>query len=285
VAGQIEGFLRVMHRELTRFEPRSALSELNADPAYRCDVSPLLGVAVQAALWAARRSEGLVDPTQLPALERAGYEHSRAGVPGAPLPTALDRAPPRRAARPDPASGWKGIQVDPEAGWVRRMPGVRIDLGGSAKGLAADLASARLEGYASHVVDAGGDLRIGGAEPRPRLVQVSHPLREGPAHVFELTSGAVATSGIGTRVWRSGDRFAHHLIDPSTGRPAWTGVVQATALGETGVEAETLAKSALLSGPDVGAGLLARRGGVLVLDDGSVVVREARSLAVVGEAA
>ena len=87
---------------------------------------------------------------------------------------------------------------------------------------------------------------------------------------FELAEGAVATSGLATRIWHSEQGYAHHLIDPSTGRPAWTGVIQATALGPTALAAETLAKMALLSGPEGARSLLGESGGALVLDDGSV---------------
>ncbi len=73
------------------------------------------------------------------------------------------------------------------------------------------------------------------------------------------------------RIWRDADgRYAHHLLDPATGEPAWTGLIGATALGDTAVEAETLAKAALLSGPEGGREVLAERGGLLVHDSGRV---------------
>ena len=106
----------------------------------------------------------------------------------------------------------------------------------------------------------------------PRRVTVAHPLDDRPALEFDLAAGAVATSGLGTRIWRTGSGFAHHLLDPSTGRPAWTGVVQATAVGSTGLEAETLAKTALLLGPERGLRVLEPCGGALVLDDGQVLI-------------
>ena len=98
------------------------------------------------------------------------------------------------------------------------------------------------------VIDAGGDLRLGGERPLERLVRIDHPLDDRPAHEFQLGLGAVATSGIKTRLWRTDSGFAHHLLDPSTGRPAWTGLIQTTSLGTTALEAETLAKMAFLSG-------------------------------------
>src|SRR3954451_9416928 len=53
---QLEGFLRVLHRKLTRFDPGSELSALNDNPREACTVSPPLAIAVDAAVWAARRS-------------------------------------------------------------------------------------------------------------------------------------------------------------------------------------------------------------------------------------
>jgi thiamine biosynthesis lipoprotein len=73
-----------------------------------------------------------------------------------------------------------------------------------------------------------------------------------------------------TRLWRTGGGFAHHLLDPSTGRPAWTGLIQATSLGTTALEAETLAKMAFLSGREGARDVLAEHGGLMVLDDGRV---------------
>jgi thiamine biosynthesis lipoprotein len=267
---QVEFFLRLLHRRLTRFDPASELCQLNAGPGGRCPVSPTLAVAVDAALWAARRSEGLVDPTLVEQLEAAGYATSLADAPPAPVDQALAAAPERKAARPRPDSHWSHVEVDAAAGFVTRPAGVRIDTGGSGKGLAADLAADRLAGYSSFVVDAGGDLRLGGERPAAREVRIDHPLRDEPAHRFPLDRGAVATSGIRTRLWRTDSGFAHHLLDPATGEPAWTGVIQATSLGATALEAETLAKMAFLSGPERAAGILAQQGGLIVRDDGAV---------------
>ena len=77
-----------------------------------------------------------------------------------------------------------------------------------------------------------------------------------------LTDGAAATSGVTRRGW--------HLIDPSTGRPARTGIVQATAFAPTALEAEVRAKAALLAGPAAVRDHLPH-GGLLVLDDGELV--------------
>ncbi|MDX6607785.1 MAG: FAD:protein transferase [Solirubrobacterales bacterium] len=267
---QIEFFLRLLHRKLSRFDQGSELCALNAEAGNACSVSPTLAVAIGAGLWAARRSDGLVDPTLVSELEDAGYATSRADLAPAGIGEALAVAPERNPASPRAGSRWRDISVDAVAGIVSRPPGIRLDTGGSGKGLAADLASDRLAGYSTFVVDAGGDLRIGGDRPLERQVRIDHPLEQAPAHEFMLDRGAVATSGIKTRLWQTETGYAHHLLDPSTGDPAWTGVIQASSLGSTALEAETLAKMAFLSGPERAREILDSHGGLIVLDDGTV---------------
>jgi FAD:protein FMN transferase len=274
---ETEAFLRTFHRRLTRFVPDSELSRLNAAPQEEVPASPVLLAAVQAALWAAAGSGGLVDPTLVGDLERAGYAESRVGSRAAPLAEALAAAPPRGPAGASRREEWRQISVDFERGVVRRPPGVRIDTGGVGKGLAADLCALRFGSQASFAVDAGGDLHAGGLDPLHRRIEIRDPFGPEPAHVVDLSRGAVATSGISNRIWRTGNGFAHHLLDPATGLPAWTGVVQASAFAQSAVEAETLAKVALLSGPAGARRVLAPQGGVLVLDDGSVHVLGARA--------
>ena len=272
-AAPARDFLAAFERRLTRFDERSELCALNRSPQHVVPASPLLRRAVRAALWAAERSGGLVDPTILPALRAAGYDRSRRG-PELGLATALLEAPARAAAAPDPEARWRSVSVDDELGVVRRSPGVEIDTGGTGKGLAADLAAVALRDADRFAVDCGGDMRVGGAgaQRRPFEVLVLHPITGEVARRIHLTAGAVATSGIDVRLWRDADGApAHHLLDPSTGRPAWTGLVGATALAPTALEAETLAKVALLSGPARGLRVLARHGGLLVRDDGEVM--------------
>jgi FAD:protein FMN transferase len=269
---RVHALFQRLHRTLTRFDPASELSCLNARSGQEVAVSPALLRAVEAAVWAAGMSDGLVDPTILDDLEHAGYAGSRDGQAPVPLTEALHAAAARRPAAPRRPARWASITLDASRSTIRLPAGIRIDLGGSAKGLAADLAGELLAGHSGYAVDAGGDLRIGGSEPGPRAVHIRHPLDDEIAHSFTVTTGAVATSGLQTRVWRTERGFAHHLIDPARGTPAWTGVIQATALAATALEAETLAKTALLRGPRAGRDVLARHGGALILDDGSLVL-------------
>jgi len=111
---------------------------------------------------------------------------------------------------------------------------------------------------------------------------VEHPFDEQPAARLSLTGGAVATSGLSRRVWMTNGVASSHLLDPSTGAPAWTGLVQASALAPTALEAETLAKAAYLSGPLAARGLLADHGGILVDEAGCVEIVHSRDVAPLG---
>jgi FAD:protein FMN transferase len=270
-----------IERALSRFDPGSDLSRLNADPRACAPAGPLLRAAVAGALRAASSTGGLVDPTLLGVLRRAGYGESRARVEPSSLVRGLAWAPPRHPARPHPAAEWRAVEVDDGVGVIRRPPGLELDLGGSVKGWAADFVAARLARHGRCAVDCGGDLRLVAGSGAPWEVRVRHPLTGAIAHTLRVHAGGVATSGIDARLWERPDgEFAHHLIDPATGTPAWTGLVAATALAPTALEAEALAKAALLSGPVAGRRLLqSRHGGVLIRDDGEVepVSRQRRS--------
>ncbi len=262
------------HDRFSRFEPESELSRLNRDPRPVVPVGELMARMVQAAARAATRTGGLVDATLVGELEAAGYrEDHRTSVP---LERALALAPPRRPACPSPEHRWTAISVDRAARTVRRPPGVRLDSGGIVKGMLADVLGEALAWHEAYAVDCAGDLRLGGLGHVPRTVRVASPFGDEILHEFELTEGGVATSGIGKRSWIGADGSpAHHLLDPATGRPAFTGIVQATALAPTALEAEVAAKAAVLSGPE-GAARWLGHGGVVVLDDGSHRVFEPR---------
>ncbi len=272
----VQALLLGWHRDFTRFDAGSELSRLNADPGSTVPVSPLLGRLAQATVDAGRRSGGLVDATLVGPLQDAGYAGDWDGT-SLDLADTLTRAPARRAAGPSPRRDWARISVDTETGTISRPPGVQLDSGGLAKGLFADTLAGVLGGYDRFVVDCGGDVRVGGAAGATRDVRIEDPFGRGVLHRFAVVDGAVATSGIGRRSWRdAGGRPAHHLLDPATGRPAFTGLVQVSALAPTAAQAEVAAKAALLSGPG-GADAHLPYGGVLVCDGAYVrVVPESR---------
>ncbi|OJU86189.1 MAG: hypothetical protein BGO11_12875 [Solirubrobacterales bacterium 70-9] len=259
------------HATLSRFDPESELSRLNRDPRPEVPASLLLRRTVAAALTAGLRSGGLVDASLVEEIEAAGYAESRDFDGG----RAADGAPLPHPAAPSPRAGWCGFSVNESAGTVNRPPGVRLDPGGIAKGLMADLVGEALADFPTFAVDCCGDLRVGGTAARPRAILVDDPTGGPALYQLRIADGAVATSGITRRSWTGEDgRPAHQILDPATGEPAFTGIVQATAVAPSGLLAETLAKAALLSGPAHAEEHLPF-GGVLVTEDGAVLLVDA----------
>jgi FAD:protein FMN transferase len=273
VLAAVPRWFRAWERRLTRFDAASELSRLNAAAGRPLRASATLREAISAALAAARETDGLVTPTLLGALEAAGYDRTFELVgDGGAAPS------PARAAKEE----WRRIAVDERAGTVAVPAGVRVELGGTAKGWAADRAARRLGELGPALVDAGGDVAVSGprADGAPWPVAVADPTREGATLLVLLVErGGVVTSGRDYRRWRRGGAWQHHVIDPRTGRPAETDVLSVTILGPSARVAEAAAKAVLVLGSRAGlAWVEARRelAAVIVRDDGGVV--ESRSV-------
>jgi len=269
---KVRSRLRSWHVRFSRFRTASELSLLNSDPAEEVRVSPLMARLADAVLMAGSLSDGLVDATLIDQIETAGYATDLSHT--LDLSLALALAPERRPAVASRWAMWRQIEVDPATRTVKRPPGVKLDSGGLGKGLFADVLAETLASHGSFAISCGGDVSVGVAAGLARSIHVESPFDGSVLHAFECRQTGVATSGIGRRSWldRSG-RPAHHLLDPSSGKPAFTGVVQVTALAPSALAAEIYAKAAVLSGPLSAPGWLPY-GGVIVLDDGSHRVLE-----------
>ena len=237
----------------------SELSDLNRDARATVMVRPTLGAALLAGQEASHESDGLVDITLLDA--RLAAEASPSTVPARSWPRSWSlTSGPRRTAV------------------VHRPSGVHFDLGGVVKGWLADRALELLASWPSVVIDADGDLAVRCAPGQLWAVAIDDPRADGASlailHLSARHNGwpvrwGVATSGTSVHRWRHGDGVRHHLIDPSTGAPAVTDVVQATVVCGSALRAETLAKAAVIGGSVNGLALLERAGvqGAVVLTD------------------
>lgn len=224
-----EGEFRRLEGLLSRFLPTSELARLNRHG--ELEAGPDLLAVVDAALAARERTAGRFDPTVHDALVAAGYDRSFELIPAdghAPLLVGS-------------ACGGD-VEVDRAAARIRLGPGVRLDLGGVAKGHAADRALALLAAAGPALVDAGGDIVVAGKPWHVGLVTSDGAI------TLELSNGAVATSGRDRRRWAGRDGERHHLIDPATGRPAEGNLLRVTAVAATAIEAEVLAKALFLAG-------------------------------------
>ena len=252
----------------SRFRPDSELEMVNNNAGSTVDVSPLFLDAVLVALRAARLTDGDVDPTVGEAMQILGYDRDFGQLPrdGEAIAT-LVRVP-----------GWQKIEVNPERSSVRIPRGVRLDLGATAKALAADRAATRAAAVAGCgvLVSLGGDLAVAGPPPaRGWDVRVTDDHAAGPdadGQTVLVQSGGLATSSTTVRRWARGGKELHHVVDPRTGRPAdevWRTVSVAAA---SCVDANIASTAAIIRGEAAPAwldslGLPAR----LVLPEGSVV--------------
>ena len=250
----------------SRFRADSELVRLNT--CATATVSPLLLAAIETALDAARKSDGLVDPTVGASIRALGYDRDF---------DVLVRGGPRPSFRLVPASGWRSVTVDRERSTVTLGRGTELDLGATAKAFAADrLARAVHEATGAGVLAAlGGDVAVAGPPPAegwPVLVTDDHRSREARGQTVAIRDGGLATSSTTVRRWQAGGVQLHHILDPATGAPAletWRTVSVAAA---TCVDANTAATAAILRGDTApcwleSLGLSAR----LVRSDGSVV--------------
>jgi thiamine biosynthesis lipoprotein len=241
--------LRVLRTELaaidaacSRFRPDSDLSRANAEAGTGrpTPVGALLAEALEAALRAARLTDGVVDPTVGPALIALGYDATFASIA---------RNGPDPVLRP--ASGWRSVGWDPALRLLHLPAGTALDLGATAKALAADRAARAAAAAAGCgvLVNLGGDLSVAGRPPEGgwrTAIADDHAGSGGP--VVTVRSGGLATSGTTVRAWRRGGRARHHIIDPATGDSApevWRTVSVAAA---DCVDANTAATAAIVMG-------------------------------------
>ncbi len=209
--------LRALDGQASRFREDSEISRVARSSSGTFLVSDGLAEAIGVALWAARWTEGRVDPTVGESLVRLGYDRDFAEV----------RSGGGAIVEPTrPAPGWGTVRLE---GRLLEVPrGVVLDLGATAKGLGADRAAraalAATGRTGGVLVDLGGDLAVAGRTPVggwPVLVTEDPAARhESSSQVVRLPWGALATSSVVTRRWRRSGRALHHLIDPGTGLPA-----------------------------------------------------------------
>ncbi len=239
----------------SRFRDDSELTALNAAAGCPVRASALFIDAVSEALRAAQLTDGDVDPTVGGALIALGYDRDFAAV-GA-------REAPRVTLVPVP--GWQTVQVDRDAGTVRIARGVTLDLGATAKALAADRAAADASAATGCgvLVSLGGDISIAGEAPASGWsVRVTDDHRSDPSapgQWITLRSGGLATSSTTVRRWATSSGSAHHLVDPSTGRSATGPWRTVTVSAATCLDANIASTAAIVRGERAVAWLESRR--------------------------
>ena len=245
----LEADLAAVDAACSRFRSDSELVALDSVPG-PVEVSPLLAQALTVALRAARLTDGDVDPTVGAAMAAIGYDRDFPLVPASgPAVTLTVSSVP----------GWRQVQFDEQSRILALPPGVRLDLGATAKAWAADRSAARLAAAlgCGVLVSLGGDIAVAGETPpggwRVRVQDVTGRPEDppvGPSAVVAIRDGGLATSSTTARRWRRGGDVLHHILDPRTGLPAppcWRTVSVAAA---SCADANTASTAAIIRGRD-----------------------------------
>ena len=230
----------------SRFREDSELSRVNREAGREVRISTLLAQAIAAGLRGARLTDGAVDPTVGTAVRLAGYDRDFAALPpdGSPISLSVARVP-----------GWQAIQFDEGACVVLLPAGVEIDLGATAKALAADLAAAaalQAVGAGGVLVSLGGDIAVAGDPPvQGWAVQASEDSNapiDDDEETITIESGGIATSSTTVRQWTRGGLVLHHIIDPSTGLPVAGRWRTASVVAASCVDANIASTAAIVMG-------------------------------------
>ena len=249
----------------SRFSPDSELSVLNRADGAWVKVSPLLFEAVSLGLRAAELTDGAVDPTLGDSLIAAGYDRDWHELTPLPVDCARDRSrPPRLTVVRHRRPRWQAVELaDTEPG-IRLAPGVELDLGATAKALAADRAAGaahRITG-AGVLVALGGDIATHGPAPLGGWrIHVTEDHRSGPhapGQTVSIDSGGLATSSVGVRRWLHNGRAMHHILDPRDGEPVRSPWQTVSVAAATCADANIASTAAIVIGDRAPAWLAKR---------------------------
>jgi thiamine biosynthesis lipoprotein len=266
---QVPALFADWEQTLSRFRRESELNQLNDQPGKLIKVSPVLWDIMQTAKIAWRKSDGLITPTVLPMLESVGYietfERIANGVDPNPIATQEYRY------------SFEQIEFEENTRALKIPSGMRLDLGGVAKGWAAHQTMLKLRDLGPVLVDSGGDIAISAplANGEAWEIGVNSPFDRGKnIEKLFVQRGGVATSGRDHRRWQQGVEQRHHIIDPRTGRPAETDLLSVTVIAETVMDAEMAAKTTLILGSERGLAWLddqEKASGLAVLESGELL--------------
>lgn len=260
---------------LSRTAAGSALARLNAAGEGTYAAGETLPALIETALRLSEASGGAFDPTLARVMDAWGFTKEERRVPAQEELDAL-----RGSVGAD-----RVVLSKTETGCTVSLPtGVQLDLGGIAKGYAADLLCAQLReaGATSAALDLGGDVCVLGTKPDGSdwRIAVKDPAdSEGYLGVLTAADAFIVTSGVYERYFEEDGVRYHHIIDPETLRPAESGLVSVTVVCGNGAWADALSTACFVLGADGALALrdtLAAQGAadfelILVTQAGSVI--------------
>jgi FAD:protein FMN transferase len=206
-------------------------------------------------------TDGLFDPSILPALESEGYSSGQYNS--------------QKNLRT-----FKELILNLKPPRVTKPSELLVDFGGIGKGYIVDQVAAYLAlHFDNFIVDAGGDIYARGVNTKEGypywVVEVEHPeTLQDPAALLLLTDMAVATSGRNKRHWVQNQQAKHHIIDPRTKESALPDFLSVTVIAPSVISADVLAKTLFISGKEK-AQVLAQKfqiPAIFITNDGTIII-------------
>lgn len=236
----VDEVLADVDRACSRFRPDSELLTLAPDTDGWSRLSPTLADLLRVALEAAVQTDGALDPTIGATLVDLGYDRDiRLLTDDRTSVVTVVRRP----------TGWRSLRLEDTRVWM--PPGTQLDLGATAKAVAADrcarAVAQRLD--TGVLVSLGGDIATAGRGPEGGWqVTVQDLSSDVPQQISLFDGAAIATSSTARRTWRRDGQVVHHLIDPTTARPATGRWRSVTVVAPDCARANTVATAALVKG-------------------------------------
>ena len=225
---------------------------------------------MEQALEICRRTDGALDSSIYPIVRAWGFTTGSYQVPDEAEIQALL-----------PLVDYRKIQYDAATGTVTLPEGMEIDLGSVAKGYAGQLAAQMLRehGVQSALLNLGGNVQTVGTKPdgSPWQIGIKDPQGEDAMMVLSVEDQAVVTSGGYERYFEQDGQTYWHIMDPSTGHPADSGLISVTIVGDEGVVCDGLSTALFVMGLEKAADLWAQSGdfeAVFVTASGEVYITE-----------
>ena len=225
---------------------------------------------MEQALEICRRTDGALDLSIYPIVRVWGFTTGSYQVPDEAEIQALL-----------PLVDYRKIQYDAATGTVTLPEGMEIDLGSVAKGYAGQLAAQMLRehGVQSALLNLGGNVQTVGAKPdgSPWQIGIKDPQGEDAMMVLSVEDQAVVTSGGYERYFEQDGQTYWHIMDPSTGHPADSGLISVTIVGDEGVVCDGLSTALFVMGLEKATDLWAQSGdfeAAFVLSSGEVCITE-----------
>ena len=268
-----ESFIRA-EDILSRFKSNSELSQLNRTKNVPFIGSNILFESIKTADFHYDLTDGIYNPYMGKQLSSLGYNCSFEEI----------HKPAINHHHITPSYFHEKVQLDTKMKIITITDDIQIDLGGIAKGWTAQCIADLLKKehkITDGALIAGGDICVWGTEKQNRKIVLNHPDTNAiPLYSFHLIKDAgVATSSIKKRSWTSdnGDSY-HHILNPQTGLPAASDLIQATIIAPTLTEAEILTKCLLILGWEDGNNLCSKTSipyvAIALSQDGEIMITE-----------